>query len=66
MLRRFVHYLCPDRQRERGAVTVWNNRCGLIKTHPNATGQRSRVTQKPRILIIVSRAGLAGCWQSEA
>ena len=65
MLRRFVHYLCPNRERERGTVAAGNNCCRLVKPNPNTASQRTGITEKPRVLVIVSRAGLAGSRQSE-
>ena len=61
MVCRSVHHLCPDRQRECGAVTVRNNRGRLIKPDPNPARQRAGITEKPGIFVIVSRAGFAGC-----
>jgi hypothetical protein len=65
MLCRLVHHLCPDRQRERGAVAAGNNCCRLIKSNPNTAGERARVTEKPGVFVIVGRAGLAGSGQFE-
>src|SRR6266705_5582490 len=59
MLCRFVHDLNPNRQCERGTVTVWNNGCRLIESDPHATSQRTGVTKKPSILVIIGGAGLA-------
>ena len=65
-LRRLVHHLCPDRQRERRTVTVRNNCCRLVEPDPDTARQRAGVTHKPRILVIVRRTGLARCRQFEA
>src|SRR5262249_55767324 len=35
MVCRLVHHLCPDRQGQRGAVAVGDNRNRLIKSDPN-------------------------------
>ena len=59
MLCRFIHHLCPHRQCQRSAVTVRNNRGRLIEPDPHATRQRGGVSNKPRVFVIVSRAGLA-------
>lgn len=61
MVCRSVHHLCPDRQRECGAVAMRNDGGRLIESDPNAAGQRTRITYKPGIFIIVRRAGFAGC-----
>ena len=66
MLRRSVHYLCPDWQCQRGAVTVWNDRCRLIESDPDAAGERARVTCEPGVLVIVGGAGLTCRRQPEA
>ena len=59
MLRRLVHNLSPNRQRQRSTVTVWNNRCRLIEPDPHAASQCAGVTKEPGILVIVGGAGLA-------
>ena len=62
MLCRFVHNLNPNRQCERGTISVWNDRCRLIEPDPHTAGERRRVTYKPRVLIIIGRASLASRW----
>ena len=59
MLRRFVHNLNPNGQCERGTVSVWNNRRGLIEPDPHATSQCAGITKEPGILVIIGGAGLA-------
>ena len=66
MFRRFVHHLRPHGQRERGAVTVRNDRCGLIKSDPHTAGQRIGITEEPGIFVIVGRSGFAGSRQFES
>ena len=66
MLCRFVHHLSPHRQCQRRAVTVRNNRGRLIEPDPHAAGQRAGVPDEPRVLVIVSGAGLACRRQFEA
>ena len=66
MLCRFIHHLSPHRQCQRRAVTVRNNRGRLIEADPHATRQRGGVSNKPRVFVIVSGAGLACRRQFEA
>src|SRR6266478_9591198 len=59
MLCRFVHNLNPNRQCERGTISVWNDRCRLIEPDPHATSQCVGITNEPGILVIIGGAGLA-------
>ena len=45
---------------------MWNNRYGLIEPDPNAGGERTGVTEKPRVFVIVGCAGFASRRQAEA
>ena len=66
MLRRLVHHLRPDRQGERGAVAAGNDGGRLVKSDPHAAGQRAGVAEKPRVFVIVRRAGFSGGREFEA
>ena len=66
MLRRFVHHLYPDGQRQCRAIAVRNDRGRLIEPDPHAAGECAGITDKPGVLVIISGAGLTCRRQSEA